>query len=164
MTGPLKLRADDADDLGIVSACLQDSIVPMAEVQFLPGEKRFAFVANRFRWENCRESADMPVVDPPAAPVADVAFAATCATYERVNCGVCFEGVERVRRRGFDVRDRGRVLELLAIEVEPGAVVLAFSGEAAIRLEGVRIWCHLSDIGEPWTTQWRPRHPSGDTL
>lgn len=167
MSDPLKLRAEDADDLGVVSACLQDSIVPLAEMEFLAGEKRFVFVANRFRWENCAETAEMPVVDPAAPandPNFDVAFAAGCKTYERVNCGVCFEGVEAVRRRGLDQRDRGRVLELLALHLEAGAITLEFSGEAAIRLEGGRITCHLTDLGEPWTTQWRPRHPVAGQL
>ena len=31
-------------------------------------------------------------------PNLDVAFAAGCRTYERVNCGIAFEGVEQVRR------------------------------------------------------------------
>ncbi len=167
MSDPLKLRAEDADDLGVVSACLQDAIVPLAEIEFLAAEKRFVFVANRFRWENCSETAEMPVVDPASPandPNFDVAFAAGCKTYERVNCGVCFEGVETVRRRGLDQRDRGRILELLALHLEAGAVTLAFSGEAAIRLEGTRITCHLTDLGEPWTTQWRPRHPADGQL
>ena len=57
MSGPLKLRAMDDEDLGVVSAFLQDAIVPLAEMEFVPGEKRFALVASRFRWENCPETA-----------------------------------------------------------------------------------------------------------
>jgi hypothetical protein len=170
MTGPLKLRAEDAEDLDVVSACLQDAIVPLSDMEYLAGEKRFVLVANRFRWENCGETAEMPVVDPAADPRsgqganADVGFAQGCRSYERVNCGVAFEGVEQVRRRGIDPRDRSRMLELLAMRIEAEAITLSFAGNAAIRLEGRKIVCRLSDLGEPWPTQWRPRHPGGDAI
>lgn len=164
MTVPLKLRTEDAEDLDIVSACLQDAIVPLGEMEYVPGEKRFVLVANRFRWENCAETADMPAADPAIPAVADAAFATGCRTYERVNCGVAFDGVEAVRRRGIDPRERARMLELLSMRVEANAVTLEFAGKAALRLEGARITCRLSDLGDPWPTQWRPRHPGDDTL
>jgi hypothetical protein len=164
MTVPLKLRTEDAEDLDIVSACLQDAIVPLGEMEYVPGEKRFVLVANRFRWENCAETADMPAADPAIPAVADAAFATGCRTYERVNCGVAFDGVEAVRRRGIDPRERARMLELLSMRVEADAVTLEFAGKAALRLEGARITCRLSDLGDPWPTQWRPRHPGDDTL
>lgn len=162
MSGPLKLRTEDAEDLDIVSACLQDAIVPLGEMEFLPAEKRFVLVANRFRWENCPETADMPVTGPAgpgAAPAAEASFASGGGVYERVNCGVAFEGVEAVRRRGIDLRERARVLELLSMRVDAQSVTLEFAGQAALRLEGARITCRLSDLGDPWPTPWRPRHP-----
>lgn len=165
MSGPLKLRAMDDEDLGVVSAFLQDAIVPLAEMEFVPGEKRFGLVASRFRWENCPETADMPasasrVVPPPG----DASLAEGSASYERVSCGVAFEGVEAVRRRGLDPRDRGRILELLGMRIEAGAVTLEFAGAAALRLEGTRITCRMSDLGDPWPAQSRPRHPGGEAL
>jgi len=166
MTEPLKLRAEDAEDLSVVSACLQDAIVSLADMEFLPDERRFVLVVNRFRWENCRETADMPARDPApgAASGGDIGFAEARARYERVNCGIAFDGVEIVRRRGIDPRARDQVLELLRVRVEAGAVTLEFAGAAALRLEGARIVCRLSDLGEAWATDWRPRHPDGDRL
>jgi hypothetical protein len=166
MSGPLKLRAMDDEDLGVVSAFLQDAIVPLAEMEFVPGEKRFALVASRFRWENCPETADMPAGAVQAArqPPGDASLAEGCASYERVSCGVAFEGVEAVRRRGLDPRDRGRILELLGMRIEAGAVTLEFAGAAALRLEGARITCRMSDLGDPWPAQSRPRHPGGEAL
>ncbi len=158
----LKLRAEDAEDLRVIAACLQDALIPLSDVEFLPEEHRFLLVANRFRWENCDETADMPVISVEA--LTDSTLEA-CTNYERVNCGIRFNNVKNVRRRGFEQRDRGRILELLTMDVEPGAdgggqaVVLVFAGGAAIRLEGDHITCHVGDIGEPWPTQWRPYHP-----
>lgn len=164
----LKLRAEDAEDLRVIAACLQDALISLSDVKFEANDQRFILVANRFRWENCTETAEMPVQPVAAEPVPDIAFA-SCANYERVNCGICFENVAQVRRRGFDPRDRGRILELLTMEVETGAegggsaVILVFSGGAAIRLEGDNITCRVGDIGDPWPTQWRPYHPADQT-
>ena len=51
MADPLKLRAEDEEDLAVVSTILQDALVPVAEMAYLPEEKRFVLVANRFKWE-----------------------------------------------------------------------------------------------------------------
>ncbi len=166
MNRALRLRAEDSEDLKIVAAVLQDALVPMSEMEFLNGEGCFAMIANRFKWENCEETWDSPVTavtDGAAEETAgDVAF--ECHSYERVNCGVRFNGVSQVRCKGMDRRDRGRVLELLTITAEPDAVILMFAGGAAIRLEGSSITCHIEDLGEPWPTRWRPYHPDANTV
>ena len=154
MNQRLKLRAEDPEDLRVIAACLQDALVPLSDIHFQEAEHRFILVANRFRWENC---PDLPQV-----PVADDGL--DCSSYERVNCGILFDNVSAVRRRGLDQRDRGRILELLTMEVEVSddnrmAVVMLFAGGAAIRIEGVAIKCRITDIGEPWPTQFRPNHP-----
>jgi hypothetical protein len=170
VTGRLKLRAEDEEDLRVIAACLQDALVPLSDIHFLEGDRRFVMVANRFRWENC----DVPelladaAIQPVRALQSDNADAGLdgCASYERVNCGILFDNVTAVRRRGVDQRDRGRILELLTKEVEASngrmAIVMLFAGGAAIRLEGQDIKCRVSDIGEPWPTQWRPSHPLDD--
>jgi len=154
----LKLRAEDPEDLRVIAACLQDALVPLSDIHFQEAEHRFILVANRFRWENC---PDLPEAPPAAGPAAaDV----SCSSYERVNCGILFDNVSAVRRRGLDQRDRGRILELLTMDVEVSddnrmAVVMLFAGGAAIRIEGAGIKCRITDIGEPWPTQFRPNHP-----
>ena len=82
--------------------------------------------------------------------------------YVQSKCGICFEGVNAVRRKGFSLQERGRILELLTIECEGDGVVIVFAGGAMIRLEGAGITCRLKDMGEPWPTRWRPNHPAGD--
>ena len=54
---PLKLRAHDAEDLAALAACLQDALVPLADVVYLKAEKRFVMVANRFMWERGAQTA-----------------------------------------------------------------------------------------------------------
>ena len=142
----LKLRAADAEDLAVLSAILQDSLVTIGEMTYLPDESRFVLVANRFKWE------------PQAGPVPGKG--------ERVLTGLCIDGVKAVSRRGFSPRDGDRILSLLALRTEgeaaPASVILDFAGGSSVRLEVGQILCHLDDLGEPWPTRWRPKHPVAD--
>ncbi len=142
MADALKLRAEDEEDLAVVSAILQDALVAVGEMAWLPEEKRFVLVANRFRWE-----------PPTQGPRRD---------FERCMSGLRIDGVKTVQRRGFTPRDSERLLVLLAIRPAPGVLYLDFAGGSSIRLEVERILCHLDDLGEPWPTRWRPRHPVED--
>ena len=166
---PLKLRAHDAEDLRALAVCLQDALVPLADVAFLKAERRFVLVANRFRWEAAPGTVDDlakgPAEEP--APAGDARFedegaAAPGEFYERVNCGVCFDRVKSVRVRGLNPRETDQILSLLTIAAGPGHVSLVFSGGAEIRLEVSQIRCHMEDLGQPWPTRWRPSHALDD--
>ena len=50
---PLKLIALDQDDIAIVSTHLQDAVVKIADIVWLPAEKRLVLGVNRFDWEAC---------------------------------------------------------------------------------------------------------------
>jgi len=147
MAGALKLRAEDAEDLKVVSAMLQDAIVPMCDLAWLAGEGAFVLIANRFKWEGA--GPDRPRTGP--TPDVDMPF-------ERTNCAVRFLGVGKVAYRNMDLHDRKRMLNLLAVEAQDGAVLLHFADGAAIRLETPMIRCVVEDIGEPWPTGSRPCH------
>ncbi len=176
-TAPLKLRAHDAEDLRALAACLQDALVPLADVAYLKAEKRFVMVANRFMWECGAQAAPVPVPEPVEASTE----AGTDARFEeaeggpinyRVNCAVTFDRVRNVGFRGLDPREKDQILNLLTIELEPGelepgevapgAVRLVFAGGGAIRLEVRDLRCHLEDLGEPWPTHWRPNHAEAE--
>lgn len=140
---PLKLVAADKDDLAVLSAFLQDAVIPVSDASFIPAENRFVFVANRFRWEDAdRENSG------PGAPV-----------YERVHRGVCFDHVKAVRQLGLDQRRRGQIVSLLSLDVGEGKIDMVLSAGATIQLEVDGILCHLQDLDDPWPTHWRPTHP-----
>lgn len=149
----LQLRAEDADDLAVISACLQDALVPVGDITYVPQERSFLFVANRFRWEaghSPERSGGSPV--PRAGRPG----------YERVLCVVAFGAVESVRYRGFRRTERARILSLLAMHPEgagaDGAVRLDFADGVTVRLATSRILCRFKDIGLAWPTAWRPAH------
>ena len=79
--------------------------------------------------------------------------------FERIHSGLRFENVTAVKSRGLDMLDAGQLLALLAIEAEQGAFTLVFAGDVAIRVEIAAPMCFLEDIGVPWPTKWRPKHP-----
>lgn len=135
----LKLRAEDPEDLGVLAAVLQDALLPVCDMEYLPDEKRFVLVANRFKWETANGKPSR--------------------TFERTLTGLCFDDVAAVRTRGFSRSERQRILNLLTIEAAPQAVTFAFSDGALLRLDVAAIRCHVEDIGEPWPTPWRPDHP-----
>lgn len=157
----LKLRARDAEDLAVISACLQDAIVDASDITFLRRERRFVLLANRFRWEARAAAGDLPDAPPPGHGREGDARFEDAPLYERVHCALTFDRVRAVNYRGFRRAGRGMLLNLLAIAPERGAILLSFSGGAAIRLAARGILCHMEDLGEPWPTRWRPHHDTG---
>lgn len=136
----LKLVVLDADDLAIVSAHLQDAVAKVADMAYLPDEKRFAMLLNRFDWT----TASQP------EPI-------------RKRSGFHFERVLAAKMRGIDLTKRDAILNLLAVEFEEaeapsGAVTLHFSGDGAIRLEVECLEAALSDLGPQWPAQKCPSH------
>jgi hypothetical protein len=131
----------DAEDLACLSALLQDALVRVGDLAFLPEKRRFAFVGSRYDWSG---EAD--------------------GRRERCCSGVHFDSVRRVRQRGV-ARDRpDAFLELLAVTFEPnneppgGVVSLIFAGGAAISLEVECVEARLADLGPRWGVKACPTH------
>ena len=139
---PLKLIALDKDDIEIVSAHLQDAVVKVGDIVWLPAEKRLVLGLNRFDWEACGE------VSP---------------CYQRRRTALRFERVLALRCRNVSPAAKDAVLNLLAVEyaendAPSGTVTLIFSGDAALRLEVECLECELADLGPTWTAAARPAH------
>jgi len=140
----LKLRAVDEEDLGVLAAFLQDAIACVGEMAYLPDQRRFALAVCRFRWERAiRESPD--------------------SVFERVECAVTMEGVEDPQYRGFDLRERSRLMPILTVTWGEGVLLLTFGGGAALRLKADRLDLRMEDFGPCWPTTHKPQHGS-DTL
>ena len=136
----LKLSALDADDLSVISAAIQDSLVAVRDCVYFAGEKRFVLLLNRFCWE-----AD-PGVE---------------TRHWRTHSALVFNAVNAVHHHRIPLKEPDRVLELLSIAAEnERSVTLRFAADRAIRLEIDRLACHLGDVGEPWPTPWKPAHPA----
>lgn len=138
---PLRLVAFDSDDLDVISANLQDALVRVGEMAFLPDTKQFAFLAARFDWVK-----------------------ATTGCLERCRAGLHFERVLKVSCSGFAPRDHSMILNLLRIgfretTAPAGVVDLIFSGGCALRLQVECLEAKLTDQGERWKAKCLPGHP-----
>ena len=139
---PLKLIALDPDDISVVSTHLQDAVVKVADVVWLPSEHRLVIGMNRFDWEAC--GCDDPC-------------------YKRRRTALRFDRVMAVQCRNVDCKAKDTVLNLLAVEYDEtdapaGTVTLIFSGGAALRLEVECLECELTDLGPTWDVKARPEH------
>jgi Protein of unknown function (DUF2948) len=154
MTSPLKLVAHDAEDLAVVSACLQDALIPLNEMRYLPAERRFILVANRFRWER----AAAPGKE--AAPGEDASFESDedFGNLQRTNAGICIDRVTAVRSRGIDRSKPDDFLSLLSLQLDGNKLLLVFAGGGVIQIEVEGLSLFLSDLGKAWPTQWQPDH------
>jgi hypothetical protein len=146
----LRLIALDEDDLKIISAQLQDALVRIEDLAFLPKERRFAAVLKRFDWMRAPDGAE-----PEPGQL-----------YERRQAALRFERVLGARYRGLPLDQKNGVEALLAVHFKPteppgGFVDLIFAGGGAIRLEVEYIEAELRDLGPVWRTRNKPEHPDG---
>ena len=48
---PLRLIAQDAEDLKLIAAALQDAVGRIGDIRYEPAGRRLTLALNRFRWE-----------------------------------------------------------------------------------------------------------------
>lgn len=142
----LKLLALDEEDLGVVSAHVQDAVFKVAGIHYDARRGQFSLVVNRFVWENADGKR---------------------RGFERRRAVLLFKRVTAVRSLGFDRKDTEAVLDLLASrfsvrgEGPEGTIELVLAGAASIALDVECIEALLTDTGGAWETAFKPRHPEG---
>jgi hypothetical protein len=146
---PIKLIALDDEDLKVFSTHLQDAIIRMEDMAFLPKERRFAAILSRFDWFG-----------------ADHMSAENGGGYERHRAALRFERVLSAKSQNIDLQNKRDTLELLALsfeaaELPEGHVTLFFAGGGAVRLHVECIEAELRDLGPTWKTRMKPGHSEG---
>jgi len=142
---PLRLIAEDADDLKVISAAVQDSVTKIANLKYEARRHRFAIELNRFRWE------------------AEAAVG-RARRHERVRALLAFDGVISAQTMGLTKTDPELVVSLLNIEFEPGdappggKVRLLFAGDGEIVLDVEVLDVTLLDSDYVWPTRNVPKH------
>jgi hypothetical protein len=139
---PLRLVAQDGEDLKVISALVQDAVLPVTELKYDAKRHRFAALLNRFRWEDRIEAERVG------------------RAYERVRSVLVIEDVRKVQSLGFERADKDLVLSLLSIEFTPaedgaGRLTLTLAGDGAIALDVEALEVRLDDVTRPY------RAPSG---
>jgi hypothetical protein len=137
----MKLAAADNEDLEILSARLQDATARLKDIAWLPRQRRFAALFNRYRWEEAKGKGT------------------------RVRSGLHFDGVLAVKSHNIKRGAPDAVVALLAIKFTPnggedpgGVIELLLAGGGAFRLTVECIEAELSDLTGPWAARGRPVH------
>ena len=132
---PLRLLAEDADDLHIISAALQDAILRPVDIVWEPSARRVTLALSRFCWE-CGGT--------------------------RVRSAMQFGDVISVKtRRQPGGPEQG--LGLLAMAFDPGEppggrVTLMFAGGGDLRIDVECLDAVLTDLSERWPARVAPTH------
>lgn len=140
----LKLIALDSEDLAMMSAQVQDAITKPTMLDYVPKQKQFSLVMNRFAWDAVKNKRDK--------------------SYERRGAALVFAGVTNVRTRGIKRGDDTQTLSILAVQFFPneapgGVIEITFSNDALIHLDVECVEARLDDLGSAWETKFKPRHP-----
>ncbi|MDX2234231.1 MAG: DUF2948 family protein [Hyphomonadaceae bacterium] len=142
MGSTLRLRAEDADDLAVIAAALQDSIFVVRDLSFDARGRRFVASVNRFRWEAAGKQGP----------------------FQRVRAALSVETVLGVRSRKLRLGADDAAGSILDVRFTPGpeapagviGLTLGGGGEIALEVECIDVT--LTDLGDPWPTPHRPDH------
>jgi hypothetical protein len=134
---PLKLLAQDAEDLEVLSTALQDAVAKVGDIDYEPKARRLTIAVNRYRWEAGRA--------------------------ERVRSALQIAGVLGFQTRRIRRDAPEAVLEILAMTFEPGeapggVVTITCAGGGDLRATVECVEAVLADVSRPWPTPRKPDH------
>ena len=139
----LKLIGKNEEDLKIISAYLQDSVVIIKDIVFLKKNRTFIMILNRFMWEDIEKGV--------------------FRKNKRIRCAVKFEEVLKVHSKNINQKNKSKPLEYLAIKssLTPEntfKIKIFFSGDSIITIIVEVINVILQDLGKPWIVKYIPKH------
>ena len=139
----LKLIAKTDEDLRVISAHLQDSIVKTSDIANLKRNRIFLMQLNRFMWEDVEKGV--------------------FRKNKRIRTVLKFENVLKVTSKNVNQKKNDRFLDFLAIETfkmpdKNYEMNLIFSGDMVIKLVTEAIEVTLDDQGTPWESKNKPKH------
>ena len=142
-TNNLKLIGKNIEDLQVISAYCQDSVVKLKDIAFLKKNRTFVMMLNRFMWEDAEKGA--------------------FRQNKRIRCAIKFDEVLKVRSKKINQRNKDRVLECLAIKCKeiPNnnyEIKIYFAGDSIITLIAEFIEVVMRDLGKAWNVKHFPRH------
>ena len=139
----LKLIGKNLEDIKVISAYLQDSIVTLKNIAFLKKNRIFVMILNRFMWEDVEKGF--------------------FRKNKRIKCVVKFDEVIKVKSQNINQKNKNRSLELLAIKCTKSIdadcnIKVFFSGGSLITIIAENIDVVLNDFGKSWSAKHIPMH------
>jgi len=141
--GNLKLIVRNWEDLKVISAYSQDSIVTVKDITFLKKNRIFIMIINRFMWEDIERGINRQS--------------------KRIRCALKFEGILKVKSKKINQKNKNKRLECLAIEYNEilsknNEIIFFFAGGGVITLISEFIEAVMYDLGKPWNVRHTPKH------
>ena len=139
----LKLVCKNQEDLSVISAYLQDSIVTSKDIKFLKKNRTFLMIVNRFMWEDVEKGI--------------------FRESKRIRCAIKFEHVLLVKSKRINQKNKNKPLECLAIKSEKLSsnnydIKILFSGDSVISLVSEVLEVYMQDLGAAWNVKRIPVH------
>ena len=139
----LKLIAKNWEDLKVISAYSQDSIVAVKDIIFLEKNRIFVMIVNRFMWEDVEKGI--------------------YRQNKRIRCAIKFEGILKVKSKKINQKNKNKRLECLAIKCNEilgknYEIIFFFSGGGIITLIVEFIEVLMRDLGVSWNVKHFPKH------
>jgi len=139
----LKLIGKNQEDLKVISAYIQDSIVIVKDIVFLKKNRIFIMLINRFMWEDIEKGINRQ--------------------NKRIRCALKFEEILEVKSKKINQENKNKSLECLAIKCneiinENYEINFFFAGGGLITLISESIEAVMSDLGESWKVKHIPKH------
>ena len=139
----LKLIAKTEEDIKVVSAHLQDSILSVTDIANLKKNKIFLMQLNRFMWEDVEKGV--------------------FRKNKRIRTVLKFDNVLKVFSKNINQKKKDNFLDFLAIETikmpdNNYEMKITFAGDSIIRIIAEVIEVTLDDQGEAWDTKNKPKH------
>ena len=139
----LKLIGNNQEDLKVISAYLQDSIVIIKDIIFLKQNRTFIMIVNRFMWEDVEKGV--------------------FRQSKRIRSAVKFEEVLKVKSKNINQKNKNKPLEYLAIKFsltvnETCEIKIFFAGNGVITIISETIDVVMQDLGKPWNVKHIPIH------
>ena len=139
----LKLVCKNKEDLSVVSAYLQDSIVTAKDIKFLKKNRTFIMILNRFMWEDVEKGV--------------------FRESKRIRCAIKFEHVLLVKSKRINQKNKNKPLGCLAIKSEKLSsdnydIKILFSGGSIISLVSEVLEVYMQDLGKAWNVKRIPVH------
>lgn len=139
----LRLVAEDASDLEIISSAVQDAVLKAENIKFDRKQRRMTLEINRFQWEDAKSKR---------------------GPQGRVRAILAFDTVLSVKTRAVSKADPEMVYSVLSLAFDPdeeppgGKLSILFAGDGELALEVEAIDVTLLDSSYEWTTRRRPDH------
>ena len=139
----LKLIGKNQEDLKVISAYLQDSVVTVKDIAFLKKNRTFIMIVNRFMWEDAEKGV--------------------FRQNKRIRCAIKFEQVLLVKSQNINQKNKKKPLEFLAIKCNMFSngtyeIRIFFSGDSIITVISETIEVFMQDIGKSWNVKHTPMH------